>query len=185
MERLEQWGKGEKPVWNFIECTAIANPKHKPTPQQVRAEVWMALIHGSHGLIYFVHQFKPTFHEAALQDDLEMLAAVTQINRQITQLAPVLNRPTLRDAATVRSKNPEVPVATMVKQSGGVTYLFAVGMRDGATEATFTLAGMKGDNILEVLDENRTIAVTNGSFSDHFEPWAVHLYKLSPSSTIH
>jgi hypothetical protein len=55
VERLEQWGKGEKPVWNFIECTAIANPKHKPTPQQVRAEVWMALIHGSHGLIYFVH----------------------------------------------------------------------------------------------------------------------------------
>ena len=185
VKRLGQWGKGEKPVWNCIECTAIANPKHQPTPQQVRAEVWMSLIHGSHGLIYFVHQFKPAFHEAALLDDPEMLAAVTQINRQITQLAPVLNRPTIPGAVTVQSKNPAVPVAVMVKQFGGPTYLFAVGMRDGATEATFTLAGMKGGNTLEVLGENRTIAVTNGSFSDHFEPWAVHLYKLSPASTTH
>jgi hypothetical protein len=178
VERLVQWGQGEIAVWNCIECTAIANPKHKPTPQQVRAEVWMSLIHGSRGLIYFVHQFKPTFHEAALLDDPEMLAAVTRINQQITQLAPVLNRSTLRDAATVQSKNPDVPVATMVKQSGGATYLFAVGMRDGATEATFTLAGVKGDNLWEVLGENRTLTATNGSFSDHFDPWAVHLYKL-------
>jgi hypothetical protein len=96
-----------------------------------------------------------------------------------------LNRPTIRDAVTVQSKNPAVPVATMVKRWAGPAYLFAVGMRDGATEATFTLAGMKGDDTLEVLDENRTIAATNGSFSDYFEPWAVHLYKLSPSSTTH
>ena len=185
VKRLGQWGKGEKPVWNCIECTAITNPKHQPTPQQVRAEVWMSLIHGSHGLIYFVHQFKPAFHEAALLDDPEMLAAVTQINRQITQLAPVLNRPTVHDAVTVQSKNPAVPVAAIVKQFGGSTYLFAVGMRDGAAEATFTLAGMKGGSTSEVLGENRTIAVTNGSFSDHFEPWSVHLYKLSPASTIH
>ncbi len=183
--RLVKWGKGEKPVWNCIECTAIANPKYKPTPQQVRAEVWMSLIYGARGLIYFVHQFKPTFHEAALLDDPEMLAAVTQINQQITQLAPVLNRPTIGDAVTVQSKNPAVPVAAMVKQLGGATYLFAAGMRDGATDATFTLAGVKGDHILEVLGENRILAVTNGAFSDHFEPWALHLYKLSPSSTTH
>jgi len=39
----------------------------------VRAEVWMALIHGSKGLIYFVHQFKP-FNEHALLDDPALLA---------------------------------------------------------------------------------------------------------------
>jgi len=185
VKRLARWSQGEKPVWNCIECTAIDNPGHKPTPQQVRAEVWMSLIHGSRGLIYFVHQFKPAFHEAALLDDPEMLAAVTRINRQITELAPVLNGPTLHDAMTVQSKNPQVPVATMVKQSGGATYLFAAGMRDSATEATFTFAGIKGDNSVEVLGENRTLPVTNGSFGDHFEPWAVHLYKLSPSSMFH
>ena len=183
VERLVQWSQGEKAVWNCIECTALANPKYKPTPQEVRAEVWMSLIHGSRGLIYFVHQFKPTFHEAALLDDPEMLAAVTQINRQITGLAPVLNSPTLRDAVTVQSKNPKVPVATMAKRSGGATYLFTVGMRAGATEATFTLSGANGDYPVEVLGENRTFTATNSSFSDHFGPWAVHLYRLTPSAT--
>ncbi len=183
VDRLVQWSKGEKPVWNCIECTAIANPEHKPTPQQVRAEVWMSLIHGSRGLIYFVHQFKPKSDNAALLHDPEMLAAVTRINRQITELAPVLNRPTLRDAVNVQSKNPAIPVATMVKQFGGATYLFAVGMRNGVTEATFTLVNAAGGNAVAVLGENRTLTATNGLFRDHFDPWAVHLYKLSPRST--
>jgi hypothetical protein len=178
VERLVQWSQGKKIVWNAIECTAIDDPRHKPTPQQVRAEVWMSLIHGSRGVIYFVHQFKPKSVNAALLDDPEMLAAVTRINQQIAQLAPVLNRPSLRGAVTVQSKNPDVPVAVMAKQSGEATYVFAVGMRAGATEAAFTLTGTQGDFTAEVLGENRTFTATNGSFSDHFDPWAVHLYKL-------
>lgn len=178
VERLIQWSKGEKPVWNCIECTAIADPKRKPAPQQVRAEVWMSLIHGSHGLIYFVHQFKPKFHEAALLDDPEMLATVTRLNQQITQLAPVLNSPTIQNIVAVRSENPDVPVATMVKRFGGATYLFAAGMRGGATKAAFTLAGAEGNNPVQVLGENRTLTARNGSFSDHFDSWAVHLYQL-------
>ena len=50
VQRLRQWTGGQKPVWNCIECTHIGNPSTKPTPQQVRSEVWMSLIHGSRGL---------------------------------------------------------------------------------------------------------------------------------------
>lgn len=177
VSRLIGWSRSEKPVWNCIECTAITNPQHKPTPQQVRAEVWMSLIHGSRGLVYFVHQFKPKSDPAALLHDPEMLAAVTQINRQILRLAPVLNSPPVRDAVRVQSKNPDVPVATTCRQREGTTYLFAVGMRDGATDATFTLPATAGGTV-EVLGENRMLTVTNRCFTDHFEPWAVHLYKL-------
>src|SRR5690606_34000166 len=97
VQRLVEWTGGAKPVWNCIECTHISNPAAKATPDQVRAEVWMSLIHGSRGLIYFVHQFEPAFKEAALLDDPEMLAAVTAINRQIHELAPALNSPSLLD----------------------------------------------------------------------------------------
>ena len=65
----------------------------------------MSLVHGSRGLIYFVHQFKPKFNEHALLDDPEMLAAVTAINRQIRELAPVLNSPSRRRASP-RSARP-------------------------------------------------------------------------------
>ena len=43
------WG-GEKVVWNVIETTHI-NSQAMPTPHQVRAEVWMSLIHGSRGIL--------------------------------------------------------------------------------------------------------------------------------------
>src|ERR1041385_6937025 len=90
VDRLIDWAHGEKIVWNCIECTHIGNPRAKPSPDQVRSEVWMSLIHGSRGLIYFVHEFEPKFNEAALLDDPEMLAAVTRINQQIHALAAVL-----------------------------------------------------------------------------------------------
>lgn len=182
VERLVNWTESRKPVWNCIECTHISNPGRKATPHEVRAEVWMSLIHGSRGLIYFVHQFKPRFIEAALLADPEMLSAVTVINRQIKELAPVLNRPTIRNAVTVQSTNTAVPIATMLKRHEGTTYLFAVSLRNGITLATFALRGIKGERTMEVIGENRTIIAEDGKFGDHFGPWDVHLYRLVTES---
>jgi hypothetical protein len=179
VERLVKWSGGEQVVWNCLECTRIGDVDRKPTPHQVRCEAWMSLIHGSHGLIYFVHQFKPTFREAALLDDADMLAAVTALNHQIIELAPVLNSSTMSDAARVQLENSEVPIALMVKQHKGATYLFAVAMRDGATTATFTIGGIKEERKIEVLGENRTRIAKDGVFTDHFGPWDVHLYRMS------
>jgi hypothetical protein len=179
VERLRQWTQDQKAVWNCIECTRINNPTQRPTPHQVRCEVWMSLIHGSMGLIYFVHEWQPKFNESALLSDPNMLAAVTQINRQIHELAPVLNSPTVPDAVTVASENPDVPVATMVKQQENATYLFAVAMREGATKARFTLRGLGGSQSIEVLGESRTLAGSGGVFTDDFQPWDVHLYRIA------
>src|SRR5262245_21018950 len=110
VSRLVKWTEGRKPVWNCIECTHISNPDAKATPAQVKAEVWMALVRGSRGLIYFVHQFRPTFIEAGLLADPEMTAAVGAINKQIRDLAPVLNSPTVPDGVTVASSVAAVPV---------------------------------------------------------------------------
>ncbi|GBC97990.1 hypothetical protein HRbin17_00485 [bacterium HR17] len=169
---------GAKIVWNCVECTRISNLQRKPTPHHVRAEVWMALIHGSQGLVYFVHQFQPQFVEAALLEDPEMLAAVTQINRQIHDLAPVLNSPTIPDGAAVRSTNPEVPVHMMVKRYNGAIYLFAVGMRNAPTTAIFRVKDIAATATAEVLGENRRLPVVNGRFEDAFRPYEVHLYRL-------
>jgi hypothetical protein len=137
----------------------------------------MALIHGAHGIIYFVHQFKPKFIEAALLEDPEMLAAVTTLNRQITELAPVLNSPTITNAVNVTASEPTVPVATMVKRVNGQSYLFAVAMRGQTTMAEFTLKESTNGKV-EVLGEKRSLKITNGTFADHFAPWEVHLYRV-------
>ena len=178
VERLAEWTGGKKVVWNCIECTRIQHPTAKPTPHQVRSEVWMSIIHGSMGLIYFVHEWVPEFNESALLSDPEMLQAVTAINRQVTALAPVLNSRTIEGGATVSSDNEHVPIAIMVKKYQDSTYLFAVGMRDGNGTATFTIEGVSGPRAVEVLGENRTLSSEDGVFKDRFEPYEVHLYRL-------
>jgi hypothetical protein len=177
VDRLREWGKGQRIVWNCIECTRIANVNVKPTPVQVRSEVWMALIHGSQGLIYFVHQFMPTFIEAGLLADAEMAAAVGDINRQISGLAPVLNSPTLAGAVSVTSSDAKAPIDIMVKWDHEATYVFAVGMRNHTATATFVCKQTKAARA-EVIGENRTIELADGVFSDEFAPYSVHLYRL-------
>jgi hypothetical protein len=179
VRRLRQWSGDRKIVWNCIETTRISNLKAKATPQQVKAEVWMSLVRGSRGLIYFAHQFRPTFVEAGLLADAEMLAKVTETNRQIHELAPVLNTPTVDGGVSVTASPAEAPVEAMLKRRGGAHYVFAVGMRGEKSDAAFKIAGLPGRATAEVLGEDRSLEVRDGAFRDSFEPWDVHLYRIT------
>jgi hypothetical protein len=182
VERLRAWTHAAKPIWNCIEVTGIRRPEGKPTPHEVRAEVWMSLIHGSRGIIYFAHQFEPTFSEAALLEDPQMLAAVTKLNRQITDLAPVLLSPARTNKIAVTSQNPAQPIAATVREHAGQTYIFAVAMRTVTSQVSFKVQGIPNDTSIEVLGENRTLRVAAGSFTDQFRAWEVHLYRLKSTA---
>jgi hypothetical protein len=176
--RLVGWTAGQKPVWNYIECTHIGSDK-KPTPRQVRSEVWMALIHGSHGLLYFAHEFQPKFNEHALLDDAPMLAEVTQINRQVHALASILNSLDVGQVARVHSSSEQTPIDLLVKRHGETTYVFAVGMRNGSAQGTFTVRGLPQTAHAKVIGESRTLLVKSGRFTDTFAPYEVHLYRIA------
>jgi hypothetical protein len=175
--RLRKWSNDQKIIWNCIETTRIGNLKVKPTPGQVRSEVWMSLIHGSRGIIYFAHEFKPKFIEAGLLADAEMAKAVGEINAQIKDLAPVLNSPADPAAATAKSANQEVPIDITTRHSGQTLYLFAAAMGKAQTQAIFKIAHQAGESKIEVLGEDRILTATDGQFQDTFNNYAVHLYR--------
>lgn len=176
IDSLRAWSDDSKPVWTWIETTLIdKDSPRKPTPHEVKAQVWMALIHGAKGIGYFCHSFYPRQDDAALLHDKEMMAAVKEINTQITSLAPVLNSPTLLDFARVKSSNPRVPVDIMSKKYDAHHYILAVGMRNQPTMASFETSTGKQ---VEVLGEHRKIEIINGRFEDHFNGFEVHLYKI-------
>ena len=175
--RLREWSSDQKIVWNCIETTHISNVNAKATPQQVKTEVWMSLIHGSRGIIYFAHEFKPKFVEAGLLADKEMATAVGQINAQIKSLAPALNAPEEKSAVTLTNSNDPSPIAFTARRANGALYLFAVAMRNTPTHATFTL---KTPAKVEVLDESRTLDAPSGKLEDDFKGYEVHLYKITP-----
>lgn len=177
VDRLREWTRGEKPVWTVIETTHISADV-MPTPDQVRAEVWMSLIHGVTGIFYFAHEWQPRIREAGLLYSPETRDAVATLNRQIVDLAPVLNSPSMPDGVRVTSSNPDVPVDVVVKRHDGWMYVLAVAMRDGATEATFTLPVGHLGGLVEVIGESRAISSAGATFRDAFTGYAVHLYRV-------
>ena len=176
IDSLRTWCNDSKPVWTWIETTQIdKDSPRKPTPGEVKTQVWMALIHGAKGIGYFCHSFYPRLDDAALLHDKEMIRAIKAINTQITSLATVLNSHSLPAFAQVQSSESTVPVDIMAKRQGNNHYLFAVGMRNKPTSATFKVNSGKH---VEVVGENREIKITDGLFEDHFNGFDVHIYKI-------
>ncbi len=178
VERLVKWSDGKKIVWNCIECTRISNETTKATPLQVKAEVWMSIIHGSRGLIYFVHEWKPRFNEAALLSDPEMLESVTQTNRQIHRLAEAIHAQPPEGKVSVTTEPSSIPVAILARKHKDAVYLFAVNMRGDPVKTSFSAAGISKDAKIEVVDESRTLQAADSSWQDDFAAWAVHIYRI-------
>ena len=182
VDRLRLWTDYKKPVWAWLESTNIgSNANYALTPVHVKAEVWMAIIHGARGIGYFTHVFTSAggyVTDSGLLSNSAMRDAVSTVNAQITSLASVLNTQSVANGVTTVSSNSAIPVNTMVKREGGFTYVFAVTMRPGTPTATFTLRGFTGSSTVEVVGEGRTIAASGGVFHDAFTNYAVHIYKV-------
>ncbi|MFJ5956269.1 hypothetical protein ACIQC5_09955 [Paenarthrobacter sp. NPDC092416] len=170
------------PIWGFVEAghpfkdsagaTTITGP-------EIRAAVWSSLIHGARGIIYFNHNFgSECLSQHVLRDcGANVRPIVGTLNRQIKNLAPVLNAPFLDGAATVTG-----PADYATKLHDGKVYIFAGANSAVGGEAAFTLRC--GGSSAVVIDENRTIPVVNGSFKDTFADGnAVHLYRIEGGSS--
>lgn len=180
VDKLRAYSDFKKPVWVWLETTGYNDPSGTPSPAQIRAETWMALVHGARGIGWFCHIFSPDFDETGLLDVPASKAAVAKIDTEITALAPVLNTRSLANGATVSSSNAAVPVDLLVKRHDGALYVFAVAMRPGATTATFQLRDPQAGQV-EVIGESRTLSVDAGKFEDSFAAdYAVHLYRITP-----
>jgi hypothetical protein len=175
---LRRWASPDQPVWNAIETTHINNPARRPLPHEVRSEVWMALIHGSTGIFYFVHEWKPSFREDAVFRYRDTVDEIARTNAQIKALAPVLNSPTL--PARVRIEAP-VEIAVMLKRAGDAHYLFAVNMENKPAKARLTIPGAAGDRAL-ALGEDRLLLVRDGAVEDEFPAYGVRLLKIPDPS---
>jgi len=178
VERLRKWTNDEKIVWFITEATHIQNETRMATPEEIRSEVWMAIIHGARGIIYFCHQWKPTKDFAFPIHDPVVKETLTVLNAQIMELAPVLNSPTIEGLVSVTSANPAVPVKTMVKRYGGDLYVFAISMRPDATAVTFQIQGLTGDAEAEIVGENATVKIKGGRFTQTYADYAAHIYRV-------
>jgi hypothetical protein len=171
-----------KPFFAMIETTTgwreIKPEDQKPlTISDIRAEVWMAITHGAKGIIYFTHRFKPTFSEHGLDDARH--AELKALNEQITRLAPAILSAEAPVATKLVLEN-ALATSLLAREHQGQLYLFAqnIDMQRRSGLGTVTVAGLKAGTAIEVVDENRTITAGDGTFTDHFAPLAVHVYRM-------
>ena len=180
VDRLHQWSNRGQAAWTDIETTTIAaGTTSGPTPEQVRSEVWLSLIHGANGITYFVHTWQPTFREDGIFNDATMVAAVTALNQEVKSVARLLNSANIPGVVSVTSSNGAAPIDMMVKANGQVLEVFAAIGRTGTATATFTIAGMTGNAAAAVNGEGRSVNVVAGRFSDDFAANGVHIYEIN------
>jgi hypothetical protein len=183
IDRLHMWSNRGQAVWSDFETTDIAaGTTTGPTPVQTRSEVWLGLIHGANGILYFIDSWNPSFREDAIFESPAMVSAVTALDQQIAMLAPELNSATIPSLVSVSSSNASAPIDTMVKASGSKLYVISAIARAGTATGTFTIAGMTGSAVATVLGENRTVNVTKGRFTDTFAQNDVHVYVIDLST---
>jgi hypothetical protein len=102
----------------------------------------------------------------------ELRAKVAQVNADVARMAPVLNSPSY-----VWDFGPRLD--TSLKAFGNSAYILA--MPEGAPgERVFTLPAAVTGSTVEVVGENRTLQVTNGTFRDAFAAeHDHHIYRIA------
>ena len=169
---------GSRPVWVFVEVGHPFTEAHWPSiePAEAAAAVWSGIIHGARGVVYFNHSFGgPILTQHALREPAyaAMRQQVATTNARIRRLAPVLNAPFVDRFVTTRAA-----VDTMTKRYGGSFYVFAGSRATRAQNAVFHV-DCGGDATVSVLDEDRTLRLSGGTFEDSFADGnAVHIYRI-------
>jgi hypothetical protein len=126
-----------------------------------------------------VHQFEPNFEEASLLNDPDLLAAVTKLNRQITELAPVLNSPTVNDAALLEADRADSPIRMMCKRHGDSLYLFLANMGSGRSAATVRVVDEKGAaGKAESIDTGESLSMVESKLAVDLPGYGVSLVRV-------
>ena len=178
VRELKKISVDDQKVWAAIETTAL-DPGHPVMPAQLRAEVWMAIISGARGIVYFVHEFSPVLREDAIYRHPDIVSEVTKQNSLIRSLASVLNSADVDGAIDVRSK---VPVATLTKEYNNSLYVFVVALADAPSQPQFNLLGYNA-TAASVVGENRKLTIKGSAFEDSLEGYGVRIYEISLGGT--
>jgi hypothetical protein len=175
---------GESPTYIAIEAAKTSGQwcenkdrgkNDGPYPHETRNEVWQAIIHGAKAIAYFTHSWQcPGYTQWCVTPEIE--SEIKRTNEQITRLTEaILARDYPRKVTEKELKGGRVD--TLVKKYENYIYIFAVNVLRRGERVRFTIDGPRS-NIVEVVDEGRTINLTGNSFTDHFEELGVHIYRI-------
>ena len=174
--RLRSATQNQKPVWAVIETAHVANPTVRPTAEQVRTEVWQAIACGASGVVYFAHEFAPTFVEAGLLAHPEIAAGVKQLNAEVLAAAPVLNGQRA-DAQLHVAVDDGGKLAVRTHEHAGALHVFTASLQSTPLRASFLVCG-EANGAVHIAGEEMPKQLAQGRFSDDFAAYGIRHYRI-------
>jgi hypothetical protein len=167
-QQLERLAPG-KPTFQWIEVRGMrcgSSPGLSITPATIRAETWLALAAGAHGIAFFPPDW-----------DQNAAPTIRGIADRIRQLEPALLQPA--QPVHVEAAAPGVRAAARIYHDA--IYLIAVNAGTKGTHVQLTLPGLRNRTLL-VLGESKTVSAHSDALTDWLAPLAVRIYIAPPSN---
>jgi hypothetical protein len=198
LEQLQSINGSSKPIIVDIETGCPSRRTGAcTTPSAMTAAAWHALIAGARGIVWFQHNFggpcvdfrtiidgsdkASSTYDCQLTPGVtehDMVVALTKFNSEVNRLNSVLLAPFADGYVSSRDD-----VSYMAKYLNGSFYIFAASGKPGMPppsnqQVSFSITGAHNCQV-NVLNEGRTIPVTNGKFSDIFgNADSVRIYRV-------
>ena len=198
-----------KPIWAVLEGYSQpiwdgGGQVLPATPQEIRANTYLAITMGVQGIGYFLYKGWPMGIDgktAGLFGNQTLHAYYCQLARELKGLNDILVLPTT-DYSWEYRKGTKVSFSEtltttilwrtrtnfnfILKQSGSTTYLIIVNKSyNGISNITISVSGLTDSSIktlgLETIGSGRAgrvLSVNNGQFTDSFDGLAVHIYEI-------
>lgn len=155
VEQLQrgQRNAGDRPLWIIPQVFGEAKMWKTPTPEEVRAEVWLALAHGAKGFIHFMYQSTTSNGEEWIRGLVDMdlnpidgrLHELKQLNADLDSLAPTLL--SLHAAEFTPPQVSDAVVARAFLDAKGTRYVILANT-DVKNPATFVWTGVATTDVL-------------------------------------
>jgi hypothetical protein len=170
-------------VWTTLQVCASGSGDGEtfvlPTRLQERYMIYDAIINGARSLAFYGGNIFRCWDD---RDDLllwnwrfwdDVLKGLIQEINAVSPMAPALVSPETTQVL------PSSDLSTQVIRRRGATSedIWVIAARSGAGSQPVTISGLPaGISTGSVYTEGRSVAVANGSFTDTFERWGVHVY---------
>src|SRR4051794_8304079 len=177
-------------VWTTLQICASGSVRSDgsfvlPTRAQERFMIYDAIVNGARSLAFYggnnpdcwngttdnQHEWNWTFWSAALKSLVGEISA-------ISPLAPALVSPGTTTVLTTSDPSTEA-----ISRAGNAGDLWVIAARGGAGSQPVTISGLPASvSAAPVYTEGRSVGVANGSLSDTFGQWDVHVSPLVPQA---
>ncbi len=160
-----------KPTYQWIETNQLYPYMPAPSPQEVQAEIWLAIAGGAKGIGYFTHQEPVSANWRRYSVTPETANVISQTNYRIKRMAGILLKGAYLPPINERGN----PVRVGAWDFEGKRFLLAVNSSEAATESTFGTSGLAG-NMNPVGNPKRHFQVKYNRIHDSFQPFEAKWY---------